>query len=127
MGIWLPDLKTLYYVNAGHNPPILIDKHNKIRSLEATGLILGVLPGQQYEVKTEKIDEGSLLLIYSDGLEEAMNPRSEIFGRERIISSLAESRDHSPHAIIKHLHKRAAEFCEGKAFHDDLTMIVAKG
>lgn len=126
MGIWQSSHNMLYYVNAGHNPPILIDRNNEIRSLDATGLILGILPDQQYEVKTTKIEEGSLLLIYSDGLEEAMNARTEFFGRERIIEAMNEVKDKTPAEIIAHIQKRAIDFCEGKPLHDDLTMIAAK-
>jgi phosphoserine phosphatase RsbU/P len=126
MGIWQPDSKTLFYVNAGHNPPVLIDKNNNVRSLDATGLILGILPGQHYEVKGVKIDEGSILLIYSDGLEEAMNPKNEFFGTERIIKSVIVSKDKQPDEIISYIQKQAIVFCDGKALHDDLTMIVAK-
>ena len=126
MGVWVPEQNTVYYVNAGHNPPLLIDKNNTIKTLDATGLILGVLQNEKYQVNHVRIDNGSLLVIYSDGLEEAMNPRNEFFGRDNIISSLNESKERSPAEIIKHVQSRAIEFCEGKPLHDDLTMIVAK-
>jgi len=127
MGVWVPEEKTIYYVNAGHNPPLVIDINNNVKTLNATGLILGVLQNEKYEVNTVKIDNGSLLVIYSDGLEEAMNPRNEMFGLDKIISSIKESKEQNPGEIIKHVQSRAIEFCEGKPLHDDLTMIVAKG
>ena len=126
MGIWLPDSRTLYYVNAGHNPPILLNKNNDIVSLGATGLILGVLPNQHYEVRNVILDASSLLFIYSDGLEEAMNPRLEMFGLQRMTSTLIENRNKAPHEIIKNIQNRVIDFCGSKPLHDDLTMIVAK-
>ena len=126
MGIWQSSSNTLYYVNAGHNPPIYLNKNNEITSLGATGLILGILPGQNYDINTIKIEKDSVLLIYSDGLEEAMNPRNEFFGRERMVESIIEVKDKTPAEIISYIQKRAIDFCEGKPLHDDLTMIVAK-
>lgn len=127
MAIWTPGDRTLFYINAGHNPPILLDKDNTTKTLDATGLILGVLPNQRYEVAKLKIEDGSVLLVYTDGLEEALNPRNEIFGSERIIAALRNNRQSSPSDIIRDVQSRAVEFCEGKPLHDDVTMIVAKG
>jgi serine phosphatase RsbU (regulator of sigma subunit) len=126
MGIWNPKIRTLHYINAGHNPPILIDKNNDIKTLNATGLILGVLPDQKYGIETAVIEEGSVLAIYTDGLEEAMNPGNEIFGQERIIQSLIENRESGSREIIRLVQKCVLLYCQGKPLHDDLTMIVAK-
>jgi sigma-B regulation protein RsbU (phosphoserine phosphatase) len=127
MGIWTPADRTLYYINAGHNPPVLLDKDNRPTTLDATGLILGVLPNQRYGIAKLKIDDGSILLVYTDGLEEALNTKNEIFGTERIITALRNVRHYSPFEIIRHVQASAIEFCEGKPLHDDVTMIVAKG
>ena len=80
MAIWDPRTKVLYYVNAGHNPPVFIDNENKITLLGATGLILGVLPGQVYEEKYVRVHKNDVLLIYTDGLDEARNDKDEFYG-----------------------------------------------
>lgn len=123
---WEPAKKLFHYINAGHNPPLLINKDGDIRTLDATGLILGVLPDQQYERITVEFEEGSVLAIFTDGLEEAMNPANEIFGQEKIIEALLECRAGSSKEIVKTIQDRAIEFCQGKPLHDDLTMIVVK-
>jgi sigma-B regulation protein RsbU (phosphoserine phosphatase) len=123
---WEPAKELLHYINAGHNPPLLTDKNGNITTLGATGLILGVLPNQDYERKTIKLEEGSVLAIYTDGLEEAMNPENEMFGQERIIKVLLECKNGSSKEIVKTIQDRAIEFCQGKPLHDDLTMIVVK-
>ncbi|MCI0448383.1 MAG: SpoIIE family protein phosphatase [Chlorobi bacterium] len=126
MGIWEPKSKTLHYINAGHNPAILINRENNIKALSATGLILGILPDQKYERASVMIEDGSLLAIFTDGLEEALNRRNELFSQERIIQCLMSSKHLGPREIIKSVNTRVIEFCEGNPLHDDLTMIVAK-
>jgi phosphoserine phosphatase RsbU/P len=126
MGIWNPTAKTMHYINAGHNPPLLIDKDDNVKTLDATGLILGVLPDQKYSIEHITIESGSILAIYTDGLEEALCPANDIFGQERIIKSLRENKHLASKEIVKIVESKAIEFCEGKPLHDDLTMIVAK-
>lgn len=126
MGIWNPSAKMLYYINAGHNPPVVLNHENKVTGLSATGLILGILPDQNYEIGSVKIEDDSVLAIFTDGLEEALSPSSEIFGQERIIKALRDNRHLSSKEIVKAVQDKAIEHCEGKPLHDDLTMIVAK-
>jgi sigma-B regulation protein RsbU (phosphoserine phosphatase) len=104
----------------------MLDKEGKISTLDATGLILGVLPNQIYERKVIKIEPGSVIAIFTDGLEEAMNSRNEMFGQERIIETLKTSRHLSAKDIVKKVQEEAIDFCNGKPLHDDLTMIVIK-
>ena len=104
----------------------MIDSMGKISTLDATGLILGVLPGQQYERKIIHIEPGSVIAIFTDGLEEAMNPAGEILGQERIIEILRHCKHLSSKEIVKTIHDKAIEHCAGRPLHDDLTMIVIK-
>ena len=126
IGAWEPSTGLFHYINAGHNPPFMIDKNGNITTLGATGLILGVLPDQQYERKLIKIEPGSVITIFTDGLEEAMNPQNEMFGQDRIIDIIKSSKDMTAKEIVKTVQEKAIEFCSGKPFHDDLTMIVIK-
>lgn len=126
IGAWVAESNNFHYINAGHNPPVMIDKEGNVSTLDATGLILGVLPDQKYERRVIKVEEGSVIAIYTDGLEEAMNPKEEIFGQKRIIQCLMELRHHPAKEIVKKIQNSAIEFCEGKPLHDDLTMIVIK-
>lgn len=123
---WEPSTGHFHYINAGHNPPVLIDNNGTVKTLDATGLILGILPDQKYERIHFKLEPGSVIAIFTDGLEEAMNPDNEFFGQERIIESLIHSRDKSPKEIVSSIHNKAIEFCSGRPLHDDLTMIVIK-
>lgn len=127
MAIWDPRTRVLYYVNAGHNPPILVDKENKVTWLGATGLILGVLSNQQYEEKYVRIHEGDSLVIYTDGLNEARNDKDEFYGIERIQDTLIKNKHLPSREIANTLTMDAISFCNGAPVYDDVTLIVAKG
>ncbi|NOS84697.1 MAG: SpoIIE family protein phosphatase [Ignavibacteria bacterium] len=126
IGGWEPGTKSFHYINAGHNPPVMIDSAGNVSTLDATGLILGVLQNQVYEKKVVHIEPGAVIAIFTDGLEEAMNPEGEIFGQERIIETLKQSLELSSRDIVKSIQDKAVEFCAGRPLHDDLTMIVIK-
>lgn len=127
MALWEPNRRELYYVNAGHNPPILIDTDNKITTLDATGLVLGVLPNQEYEMNHVRIDKGSVLVVYTDGLEEAMNERNEQFGMERMVKSILLNKDLNSTDIASALNAEVIKYCGKIPLHDDITLVVAKG
>ncbi len=126
IGGWEPATKSFHYINAGHNPPVMIDSAGNVTTLDATGLILGVLQNQIYEKKVVHIEPGAVIAIFTDGLEEAMNPDGEIFGQERIIETLKQTLELSSRDIVKTIQDKAVEFCAGRPLHDDLTMIVIK-
>jgi sigma-B regulation protein RsbU (phosphoserine phosphatase) len=126
MGIWVPAENALYYVNAGQNPPIILKHSGEILMLDATGLILGILKAEKYETKKINLEKGDLALIYTDGLEEALNRNDELFGTERIVNSLKINKNISPSDIIKNLLNETNEFTDGDPLHDDVTLIVLK-
>ena len=127
MAIWDSRTKVIYYVNAGHNPPVLIDNKNKVTKLDATGLILGVLPGQQYEEKFVRIHKDDVLFIYTDGLDEAQNDKEEFYGLDRIQTVLSENRHLGSKDLAKFFKDDIISFCNGEPIHDDVTLIAAKG
>ena len=127
MAIWDPRTKVLYYVNAGHNPPVFIDNENKITLLGATGLILGVLPGQVYEEKYVRVHKNDVLLIYTDGLDEARNDKDEFYGIDRIEKVLSENKHLDSKSIAAFFKNDLFSFCNGVPIHDDVTLIAAKG
>ena len=127
MAIWDPRTKVLYYVNAGHNPPVLIDNENKVTKLGATGLILGVLPGQKYEEEYVRIHKDDVLVIYTDGLDEARNDKGDFYGLERIEKVLSENKHLDAKSMAKYFKDDLISFCNGEPIHDDVTLIAAKG
>jgi serine phosphatase RsbU (regulator of sigma subunit) len=88
---------------------------------------LGVLLDQQYEVKTIKIEKGTNMVIYTDGLEEAMNKEGEQYGLDRIIRATMANQEKTGKEIAHAITEDVLRFCGGNPLHDDVTMIVAKG
>jgi sigma-B regulation protein RsbU (phosphoserine phosphatase) len=126
IGVWEPEKGMFHYINAGHNPPIMLNSNDEVKFLESTGLLLGVLENQKYERVKFALEDNTLILIYSDGLEELMNQKQELFGQERITELLKLNKEKSSKEIVKKIMQSAEEFAGGKSFQDDLTMILIK-
>ena len=125
-GILDPQGHLLRYANAGHNRPLLRTADGAISRLELGGLVLGFLPDYVYKETTLTFAPGDVLLIYSDGLTETMNPAQEEFGEERLTALLKKHGTQSAQTLIDRIVKDAKLYA-GKALpHDDLTVLVVK-
>ncbi|RPH94376.1 serine/threonine-protein phosphatase, partial [candidate division KSB1 bacterium] len=116
----------LTFVNAGHNPPLLRRDDGSIETLEAGGLILGMMCGVQYEQATIPLRAGDVLLMYTDGASEAMNGQNEEFGENRLRVFL--NRDHSlpPHEALTALEREVHDFSGDDSLEDDFTLLWAR-
>jgi serine phosphatase RsbU (regulator of sigma subunit) len=122
-----PKTNELAYVNAGHNPPLLVHKDGTLQKLEGTGLILGILPIAQYEQQTCRLEPGDVVVLFSDGVTEATRPDvDEEFGEDRLAQALAELKDDSARSIIESINQRVFDFTRGAPPADDITLVVAK-
>ncbi|MEP6925781.1 MAG: SpoIIE family protein phosphatase, partial [Pyrinomonadaceae bacterium] len=83
-----PALGTLSYVNAGHNPPLIARADGGIEQLDSSGFPLGMLDIATYELGQMKLGGGDALVIYSDGVNETVNPKDEEFGMERLTETV---------------------------------------
>lgn len=95
----------LRYVNAGHNPPLVLHPDGRIERLDPGGRPVGLLPGSPYPEREVRLHPGSLLFLYSDGLVESENPAGEPFGTERVEAILR----HDGHAALPDLLARLEE------------------
>jgi len=116
----------LVYSNAGHNPPLLMRTDGSVEPLEGGGLILGIFGMAQYESRSCRFNRGDVLLLFSDGVTEAVNPANEEFGEERLIDVLRRNRNRSADEIISSVTEAVAAFASGAPSADDLTLVVAK-
>ena len=88
--------------------------------------MLGFLPDHTYQEATLAFAPGDVLLIYSDGLTETMNPARELFGEERLAALLKKYGTQSAQTLIDHIVEDAKRYA-GKALpHDDMTLLVVK-
>ena len=126
-GILNLQTRTLLSVNAGHNPPLLLKKSGEVRTLTKGGVILGVISTLvPYEVESTSLDSGDTLLLFTDGVTEAMNTAREEFGEERLISLLKSYADKSASTIINTIVEETTRFQPAGEQHDDITLVCLK-
>lgn len=114
------------FVNAGHNPPLLVSTAGETRELETSGLPLGLLPDSTYGIDSVELAAGELLVIYSDGITEAVSPDDEQFGMRRLREAVRACRDEPLDAIIRTIDRVTAEFACGMPQADDQTLLVLR-
>jgi phosphoserine phosphatase RsbU/P len=126
-----PARRTLTYSIAGHNPPRLV-RNGKVLSLDKAALLpLGILPAQSYSEATIQLERGDLLLLYTDGITEAMPPVKEgehpsLFGVERLDRLLLEEGAGSAEGCIERIRVEVARFSENAPPNDDRTLIAIR-
>ena len=118
--------RTLAYSNAGHNPPLLIDVDGSAHFEERGGVPLGMFRDSRYYEYYATIDAGQLLVLYTDGVTEAMNPSGEEYGRDRLVDAARRGRHLSARALIDFIHRDMLDWTEGLGATDDVTFFIVK-
>jgi len=117
-------LHLLEYCNAGHNPPVLGNRDGQFSFLEMeANAPIGLWPGLEYVGETIEYFKDRMLLLYTDGLNEAENRQQEQFGEDRIIEILTSKSSSNAQGIIEALQTEVARFRDGAEPNDDLTML----
>ncbi len=119
--------KRLSYINAGHNPPLLLRKESdSFEELSEGGLILGAMPTQMpYEVTDVELHSGDLMVLYTDGVNESMSRSGEEYGEKRLKELILNRRGDSAEQILDAIIEDVRAFSRNR-FSDDLTLIVIK-
>jgi len=117
----------LHYANAGHSPVIFRPKGGKARLLEADGVPVGVLTDSLVEDQSLVFGAGDLLVVCTDGLNEARNVDGELFGHERLLKLVDDLASHPAEFIVECLLRSVTEYTQGQPQEDDQTLIVIKG
>jgi serine phosphatase RsbU (regulator of sigma subunit)/pSer/pThr/pTyr-binding forkhead associated (FHA) protein len=123
-GALYPDGR-LTYCNAGHNPPLIVGK-NGFRRLECGGPIVGLFEGATYEEETVKLERGDWLIVFSDGVSEAMSASGEEYGESRILACVQQNVDAEPQRLLEAMFSNVREFARGAAQSDDITAMVLR-
>ena len=119
--------RQFHYVNAGHNPPMLIRKDGSVEKLEKGGLILGIMKSiAPYEEGMCHIEPGDVLMMYTDGVSEAMNRDNVDFSEEALERVAKGARNSSAREIIATIRAALEVHTEGSPQSDDITMLVLK-
>jgi sigma-B regulation protein RsbU (phosphoserine phosphatase) len=118
--------RTLTYSNAGHNPPLLLEADGTARFQERGGVPLGMFRDSRYYEYFQTIEPGQLLVLYTDGLTEAMNSTEEEYGRDRLVTAARQCRDLSARDMVDFIHRDLISWTEGRGAHDDVTIFIIK-
>lgn len=126
IGIIDTENMTLTSINAGHNPPVIINcNETKTIFLKKGGMVLGLFPGNSYTVETTKLSNNDIIFLYTDGLTEAENNLGEEFGEENMLKILFEHKNNDCSYILESIIKEVTEFSNNN-FNDDLTLLCIK-
>jgi serine phosphatase RsbU (regulator of sigma subunit) len=123
-----PTTARVKVLSAGHGP-MLWYRHrpNKIDSLEAHGIPLGMIAGVPYSQATEvSLEPGDMMALITDGFYEWENRDGEQFGLQRLENTLRDSKNCTAAEVIERLRTSVEEFCGGTEQQDDLTAVVLK-
>lgn len=126
-----PKTRMLNYVNAGHNPPFLLRPNGndiEVIKLETGGAVVGMLPSMlaSYEQGDVQLEKGDLLVGFTDGISESMNPAEEEWGEDALLEDLKGLVAKPADEILRIIVAAADKFADGAKQHDDMTMIVVK-
>ena len=113
----------LAYASAGHCPPILFRKAGEAISLKEGGSPLGIFPERSYEDVEVQLRSGDRLVLYSDGLTEAMDSEKQEFGEQRLVELASRNVRLGASELLETIREGAARFCDG-GFQDDFTLVV---
>jgi sigma-B regulation protein RsbU (phosphoserine phosphatase) len=115
------------YVNAGHNPPMLFHADGSLEKLEVGGIILGLMNTiTPYQEGMVELRQGDVLVMYTDGVSEAMNAQGEDFTEERLEHLIRSKLSLSARQIIDEIQAALDAYTRGTPQSDDITMLVLK-
>lgn len=122
-----PDSGEVRYVNAGHMPPLLVRAAGGVvEVLPSAGMALGVMPNLQFQEQIIHLGPGDLLVLYTDGVVEALDAGLQMFGRERLLEVVSTHRHRSAEELVRMVDQALTAFTGDAPQFDDLTLLVVK-
>jgi len=121
-----PTTRALTYIGAGHNAPVLRRTSGRLERLEASSLPLGIDAQVRYECGTATLEAGDLLVIFTDGLVDAVNAKDEDYSESRLLEALRPASDASAAQTLKSLMGAVDAFVGQARQHDDITCLILR-
>jgi sigma-B regulation protein RsbU (phosphoserine phosphatase) len=116
----------LSYSNAGHNYPLLLRANGNVEQLSQSGMVLGIFPSTQYELRETKLERGDTLALFSDGVTEACTVEGAEFGEAGLAEFLKARRSQTCSAMVDALVSHVRGWSGGSAFADDFTVVLLR-
>lgn len=120
------DTGEFQYINAGHNPPILLRKSGTIQRLGSQGYCLGMFPSQKYQKKSVSLKKGDLLLCFTDGITECRNKKNVEFSEMGLLNILKKHNKLTSQKLLEKINSELKSFSSGTDQMDDMTIVVIK-
>ncbi len=117
--------RTLVYVNAGHNPPVIL-RGDQVLRLEPSGPVVGLLPGAGYVMDSCQLQPGDVFIGFTDGISEALNEQDEEWEEDRFIQAAREGAEKPAKEMIANVFREADRFTGTAKQYDDMTLLVMK-
>jgi len=115
----------LLFSNGGHNPPLMVRSGQKPEWLKVPeGFVLGVMEDAVYRTERIVLDPGDRMLLYTDGVTEAMNRKKAFYSEKRLMSAVERRKSASVEALIQEVLRSVREFTEGESLSDDVTLLA---
>lgn len=124
---YIADEGKIHYANAGHSPVIYRQQGGKAQLLEADGVPVGVLTDSLVEDHSLVFGLGDLLIVCTDGLNEARDQDGALFGREQLLNLVDDLADQTSELIAQKLMAAVNNFSDGQPQADDQTLVVIRG
>jgi len=121
-----PDSGALSFLNAGHNPPLIVHAAGTVEQLASGGLPLGIKADADYREGRTTLQPGDVLVIYSDGVTEAASPNGEEFGPTRLYEVVSRNVEASAAGIRDRIESALTKFSQGTQAADDITLVIVK-
>jgi phosphoserine phosphatase RsbU/P len=121
-----PASGALSFLNAGHNPPLIIHAAGTVEQLASGGLPLGIKRNAEYREGRTQMQMGDVLVIYSDGVTEAASPTGEEFGATRLYEVVSRNIDASAAGLRDRIESALTKFSQGTQAADDITLVIVK-
>ncbi|MBN2012084.1 SpoIIE family protein phosphatase [candidate division KSB1 bacterium] len=125
-GIFDSSKHTFTYTNAGHNYPIIRKKDGTCKYLMSADLIIGVQEEYAYREHTIKLDHGDVLVLYTDGITEAINSQRDEFSDQHLIDTICCHEMYSAEELRNHIYDEVLHFTGEESQYDDITLIVLR-
>jgi sigma-B regulation protein RsbU (phosphoserine phosphatase) len=126
-GIFSIKTGELHYSNAGHNPPVLLHTSGRAEWLVLPeGFMLGPFEDSRYETRKMILAPGDMLILYTDGVTEAMNPAREVYSDENLLQTVTRSGENTAEGLVREIVQSVHDYAGDEPQSDDITLLVLK-
>lgn len=125
-GVLNPETGVLAYINAGHEPLIVVGPDGIKQDLQPTGPAVGMMLDAKFTIKEVQLETGDILIGFTDGVTEALSPGGEFFGKKRLRSILQQPASSGPE-LLERIKSSLSAYTENAPQNDDITLLTVQG